>query len=312
MIDFTTVKVKSKTLIAQLKKHPDLKFKPYTTANGNIILKANFYNLSFEIYEKSGIVKIKGSFHYLFNGGKHNYNDFRRLDIYDTICTFCELFKIPLRKAILHSLEFGVNVIVNCEPSFLIESVLCYKFGRITPLSPNAEEKDAIMIDFEQYKIKIYSKSKQFDLDKYTLRFEVKITRMAKINHLASIKTLNDLLNPSILQKLGNILLKEFQELIILEPMQLDKMTLREKATFEKINNRSFWESISDKSKRRDYKKRFSDLTNKFGNGLKKELYEQILTKINYLLEDTSINQTSHLLTSKLYNNVTHAHTIMC
>lgn len=53
-----------------------------------------FKNLLVEVYPKSEIIKVEGSLHRYFNNGTHNYNDFGRVDLYDTIVEVCQILKI--------------------------------------------------------------------------------------------------------------------------------------------------------------------------------------------------------------------------
>jgi hypothetical protein len=272
--DFVKIELKQEGIAEQLRQCPNLAFESRLTKNKNLVWEARHKNMLFEIFEPSMKVEVSGSLHYLFNDGLHNWNDFNRLDLFDMVIEFCNMFGIEPQKAVLHGFEFGVNIKVPFEPSYFIERVLAYKSGKIEPLTDKA----------------IYNKSnhqRQFleNNETHILRFEVKITRMARVRGIAELKTLHDLLKPKILQKLGRMLLSEFSELVVSAPMDTERMTARERATFEQMNCRQFWETLTDKEKRRQSKTTFRRLTNKYGNGLHKEISMLVSQKWNELLE---------------------------
>ena len=283
MIDFVKFTIMQVGILLRLKT--ELTFEKRLTKNNNVVWSALYKNIIIEIFEPTMTITVSGSLHYLKNDGLHNWNDFTRLELFDTVIEFCNRFGLGPKKAVLHGVEFGVNIKVPFEPSYFIKRVLAYKKGKIEQLTAKAEKSDAIKICFDQYRLKIYNKSKQFGTDSNILRFEVKITRMVKVAAIGGLNTLHDLLKPKILQKLGCILLSEFKELIISEPMDLDQMTKRELATFEQMNNAAFWESITNRSLRRDRKNRFRCLTAMYGNGLHNQVLRLIYEKWSELIE---------------------------
>jgi hypothetical protein len=271
--DFVKFEVIQDGIIEQLMQCPFLNFKSRLSKTGNLVWQAWDKNMKFEIYEANKVVEVSGSLHYLFNDGIHNWNDFNRLDLFDTITGFCSRYNINAKKTVLHTFEIGFNIKVPFEPSNFIERVLAYKTGDIKRLSEKESIKKAIRINFAQYCLKMYDKSNQqrkFLDDKQLniLRFECHYYRMVKAYSICGINSLHDLLKPEILNKLGLNVLSEFREMIVLEPMDLNRMSAAESKTFEQMSNRTFWKQLCDKSKRRDKKKRFKALTKKYGNGL--------------------------------------------
>lgn len=240
--------------------------------------------MNFEVFEPSGIVIIQGSIHYLFNNGLHNYNDFFRLDLFDLIADFCNQFSIKPESAFLEGFEFGVNVKVSFEPSHFIKRILAYKAGKIEALTDKTDSGNAIKIPFDQYRIKLYSKSNHFDLDNHLLRFEVKVKKMAKLKVYVCVQTLQDLMKPEILEKLGKMLLKEFNSLLVLEPLNISQLTARERASFRKMSTRRYWESLPNKSQRNYSKGRFKEITAKYGQDLHGQVYAVIAEKLDELI----------------------------
>ena len=121
-----------------------------------------FKNLVVEVYPKSEIIKVEGSLHRYFNNGTHNYNDFGRVDLYDTIVEVCQILKITPKDAHIHGVEFGVNIQTPFNPSYLLERLLSLN-------TETATSKDYFFdfyeFDFTKYRFKIYNKSEQHKLN---------------------------------------------------------------------------------------------------------------------------------------------------
>lgn len=300
--DYVKFEVVQDGIIEQLRQSPFLNFKSRLSKTGNLVWQAWDKNMKFEIYEGRKVVEVSGSLHYFFNDGLHNWNDFNRLALFDTITAFCSKYGINAQKTVLHSFEIGFNIKVPFEPSHFIERVLAYKTGEITKLTKKENIKKAIRINFAQYCLKVYDKSnhqrallndKQINI----LRFECHFYRMVKAYSICGIKSIHDLLKPEILNRLGLNVLSEFREMIVTEPMETERMTASERKTFEQMNNRTFWEQLHDKSKRRDKKNRFKALTRKYGNGLHNEVELLMNNKRKELMQWFDVEEKNKLRT---------------
>lgn len=290
MIDHISFKVLSGGFARRLLENPTIRFEQSLTDKGNVVHKANDRNMCLEVYEPSFGVKISGSIHKYFDNG-YNWTDFSRLCLYDTLCEFCGEFEIDPKAAQIHCMEFGVNIEVPFDPSYFIKRILNYKSGKIELINGKAEIRDGISINFTQYKLKIYNKSKQNKLEKNLLRFEVKIGKMQKLRGLGEKLFLNDLMKAETLQKLGSILLQEFNKLIIFEPLDTRKMTLRESSTYKKMSERVFWLGIGKGAGglRRESVKIYKGLIAKYGGVLQNQMSHLISEKWNELLAWNSL-----------------------
>ena len=86
---------------------------------------ATFNGISF--IHKNNITKLYGSFHKYHNSGLHNYNDFYFADLLNVIIAYWNNFKINPFENVLNNLEFGVNILANCNISNLFKMILKHK-----------------------------------------------------------------------------------------------------------------------------------------------------------------------------------------
>jgi len=297
MIDGMSFGIDSIEFAKDLLIHPSIKFAERKTKGQNKIHEGFYKNMKFEVFEPSLKIKVTGSIHKFFNNGEHNWNDFDRLSLYDTLHDFCQEFDIDPAKSRIHSLEFGVNVNVPFDPSYFIKRVLNYKFAKIEQLIHKGELKDGITIKFAQFKLKIYNKSKQYGLSYNLLRFEIKILKMQKLGSIRKVMFLTDLMNAEILRELGIVLLEEFDKLIIFEPLDTRKMTEKEGLAFQRMSNRIFWYSIDRAGVRRESVTKYRRLVEKYDGKLQSKVSSLISLKWQDLLlwNSIGISQKDHI-----------------
>jgi len=134
MIDFIKARVNEPNFVGKLLRNDLLAFNDLFNKVGYRIGKTAIYRgLTFNMFD-SGLVEIEGSLHKFWNysikkGELQNWNDFHRLDLYDTIHEFSTQFCISPDKVRLHNVEYGVNVILPIEQSAtdLLRRLLNYK-----------------------------------------------------------------------------------------------------------------------------------------------------------------------------------------
>ena len=224
MIDF----IKIQNLIADqeyLYSHPLIKiFAEFNPATGEINSRrenrfskkyqiwGEYYGLTFLFYE-DGTTEIKGSLHVYFNRGQHNYNDFSFRDLETVLIDLKHTFQIDIENSRLNNFEFGVNIELPYNPNVLIDSVIMYRRKRFD-LQTGENKHFRECNDHEQFKIKIYNKGLQHNLNKDLLRFELHYSVMEKFNDLA-VFTLADLIKPGKREILSKKLIETFSGLLI-------------------------------------------------------------------------------------------------
>lgn len=252
-------------------------------------------NLVVEVYPNSKIIKVEGSLHRYFNDGLHNYNDFDRISLYDTIVEVCQILKITSQNADIHGIEFGVNIHTPFNPSFLLE--------RLLSLNTETAKKDQdyffdfYEFDFAKYKVKIYNKSEQYKLDIDLLRVEVHVKKMQWLSGKGSlVKTLEDLQQLQHLQKLGEILINCFDEIIIAEPLETSTMTTKDAHQYEQLIRRYNWNNINPKQRFKQ-KEKFERIIDQYATGetLKEIVRGCVHQKWNELLSISGVEVSERL-----------------
>ena len=249
----------------------------------------------------NSVVWLSGSLHNYFNKGLQNYNDFGFCDLLETLQKLEKVYHIPPETR-LNSIEIGLNLLLNKNPLFYLNSFIFHK-GQ-----PFTMERDQFRTfrtcSHQRFSIKVYDKGKQFKLGRKVnlLRFEIHIKRMEHLKNMG-INTLNDLKNPLKYRLLGDEILKIFEEITIGNPEHEPRnLSPRDNELFIKGHNPNYWGDILPVStdypqgnknpeyrrKRKEYDRkmsRFEKLLNRTGaNSLKHELGALIKNKIQYLL----------------------------
>lgn len=207
--------------------------------------KGKDLNLEINISEKS--TTIKGSLHKYQNEkakkGSQNFDDFYFSQIEKQIRGLIKKYKIENSTSITN-LEFGFNLAVEKDPQIILDSnILMNNFkapNKNLKFSGKGDLKEFQMTD---YSIKIYNKSKQYNLDTYILRVELKITQKRFLTKLGIFK-LEDLLNKDAFFRLFEALRDKIEGLIIVDEFQDKIMLDTDKDKLNKYSNPNYWISI--------------------------------------------------------------------
>lgn len=205
-----------------------------------------YHNLQFILHD-SGTVEVKGSLHKYWNQGAHNWNDFTRVDLWDTIHELCQWLEIEPREAVLHNVEFGVNLTVPFSPKTFLADLIAYKkepFGKVPVPKQGTYQQAATFAYF----VKCYDKGSQYDRKENLLRFEIKV-RVMRYLHGVEISTLHDLLIGSKLAALGVLLFDAWQSVLIREELPADKLTGKEQDIVKAVTDPSRWQQLTRKQR---------------------------------------------------------------
>ncbi len=235
-----------------------------------------YHNLVFILYD-SGRVEIRGSLHKYWNQGAHNYNDFTRVDLWDTIHELCQRLQIEPAEAVLHNLEFGVNLSVPFSPSELLRDLIAYKsypFGRVSV--PNSSTYYQAR-NFDCY-VKCYDKGAQYGRPENLLRFEIKVKSM-RFLHRAGVKTLEDLMKAEKIATLGVMLSEAWQLVLIRERLPAAELTTKEGQVVETVTTTDL--NKLDRRRRNELIKKYRAIVERtlYGNNRKKTVTALICDK---------------------------------
>ncbi|WP_209390558.1 hypothetical protein [Chryseobacterium sp. RR2-3-20] len=259
MIDNTKFLTHSQTIINRLYQHSDFVICRPKTNNYYSLRHKDFgikLSLDFRKAVENGKVvgfchlEINVSPHYHFNQYHHNGNDFTPLQAISTISDILIYLGIKQREyneLNVCNIEFGLNIIPDADTKDLINGLYFYKK---TPFKvgdfPYFKKTDAT--SYKQ--IKAYAKGLQFadypeyGINKNTFRFEVK-SKQAKNICKYGINTATDLLNLESYNRLGQILLDEWEQVLLinlgLKSNELYALKRDEVLFIQNVKSIDFW-----------------------------------------------------------------------
>lgn len=266
----------------------------------------NKFRLLFrKFFEKGKIlgykhVEIVFAPHYHYNNYKHNGNDFSPIncikaiqDILDEL----EFLKSEYADLKVVNIEFGFNLIINVFYGLIIEGLL---FHNKTNFYKKFKKLQYFLITKStKYKqIKVYAKGlhcheklNAFDVDKNTLRIEVKSKQSKYINKL-DIYTAKDLLNLCKYDRLMGAVLKEWDSILLLNlNPDFGNMKKDEMEFIQNANKQSYWQDLLAENVNRNkfgrYKAKYYKIL-KGENNLHQQIKNKIIDKIEQFKNDTN------------------------
>lgn len=254
--------------------------------------RGKLINLEASINEKSAY--LKGSIHKTYNElnekGEHNHDDFSYDCAKETIMHLMNELNLKKDDTSLTNLELGFNIHLSKDPQhFLDYNLLMYDFkdhNKDLRFSGRGDYKEFQKTD---YYIKIYNKSKQYNIKGQSiLRVELKILSKRLLQKLG-VYSLNDLLNPDVINNIYSMLVGELKKLNIIDDYSSRDIEPEDKMILEIYKSPNFWKRISkDKSyKERDkIREDFQRLMDKYNlNNLKKEVLNKVEIKFMELIK---------------------------
>lgn len=265
----------------------------------------NLFTSEINLYPKKGKYKnldvsitlinayINGSLHKFRNlvlfDEDQNYNDFSFCQVKEVIAYLTNKLKIE-NSTSLTNLEFGINIDVSKNPQDIIDyNLLMYRNKH-----HNRDDKFSGKGDFKEFKttdfsLKIYNKSKQYQLKEHKLRIELKITSKRYLQKLGVFK-LEDLNDIEAIYRLYERLLKEFNELTIVDEFYLLNLPKEDKDNLVKFTNPNYWKQLKKEKSLKVFnrvKRDFNLLVEKHNlNKTKNEIFENLELKFQELLTD--------------------------
>ncbi len=255
-------------------------------------IRDNFQNFRINITEKKAY--LENSIHKYYNikkgCGNQNYTDF-------SFCDFkyaCDLLEKEVGFNIddttyLTRFEFGFNITLDKKPkNFIEDNVLMYNYK--TPCyDPKYKHKEKInKFSLNEYEIKIYDKSLQYNLKSNILRVEVKYKSRRIFNKLGVFK-LNDLKRKEVMENVFNDFLCKVKKVIIIDDYKGHiMMNKKEREDFAKYTNPHFWNDLrKNKSKNipNKCKNKFLGLICKYKlDTTRDEVLKKLISKFNTLM----------------------------
>ena len=266
-----------------------------TNRNGNRVTpskNASFNGLEFKIYD-TGTVTLSGSLHKYWNNGAHNYNDFNTEAVYWVLNDLKEKFNIEPDKCILKCLEIGINIIPPVPTNEILDYSLLHKTLPFE-YQKNSEEGKYKQAQHSQYIVKLYNKalhylSKGFKISNEIMRFEIKYTKMQKLNE-KGIFNLNSLLKYG-LHNFKSELLTEWQNVLFFDnTIQIDTLSTKVKTSLLEYSNQNYWTGLLKNKQTKNFryhKNQLKKITFENSNKIQDLTGEIMSKKIDFLNSET-------------------------
>lgn len=147
---------------------------------------------------------------------EENYSNLPYSDLVSAIYDLSDNLYSRPNDLVLKSFEFGVNVLLEIPFNALelSNSALCYKSKFFQDMDGDNKKSIGKRCVLQEYQLKIYSKSMQYNLPFELLRYEIKVHKMNYLRPL-SFESLQDLTDKNKLHNLKQILIESLNKIII-------------------------------------------------------------------------------------------------
>ncbi len=263
--------------------------------NGNKVTpskNASYKGLEFKIYD-TGTIMLSGSLHKYWNNGAHNYNDFNIKAILWVLGDLKIKFGIEPEQCILKCLEIGINIIPPIHTNEIIDNCFLHKTKSFEH-KHNSDEGNYKQWEHSQYIIKLYNKAlhyirKGFEIDIEIMRFEIKYTKMQKLNE-RGIFTIRDLINYGP-QNFKSDLLNEWQSILFYDnTIQIDLLSTNLKRAVLEYSNNNYWTGLLANNQTKNFtyhKNQLKKIVSGTSNKVQDSTLEIMYKKIDFLNDNT-------------------------
>lgn len=251
--------------------------------------KNSFYSyrgLSIKVCH-TGLAVVTGSLHKYKNNGVHNHDDFYYDELTAVLKDVSNVFNIQLADTQLSNIEFGVNLNMEISPSNYIDRIIILLANSPVQKSPITQNdckgfQKGIRFDASEYSLKIYNKSKQYNLAANILRIEFKTYRLRYIEK-SGIRTLADLLNKEKLSCLSELYLLGIYKKLLFKEDVLPGLSKNQQLHYLQATNPEYWISIT-KTQRSRLKKYIYEIYSLVGSDYHLQGLKAISEKVDKLL----------------------------
>lgn len=249
---------------------------------------AYYLGLEFKIYD-TGTITIAGSLHKYWNTGLHNYNDFNNDAVNAVLKDLKDKFGIDAKQCIIKCLEIGINITPPKPTNEILDNCFLHK-TKPFEFQKNSDEGKYKQVQHSQYIIKVYNKaqhykSKGLKIDGEIIRFEIKYTKMEKLNK-KGIYSLQDLIDYG-LYNFKSELLDEWKNVLFFDKtIQIDTLSKRLKNRVCDYSNPNYWTGLLSNNQKNNFKyhrTQLQEITSSYSEDVKNKILEIMAKKIDFL-----------------------------
>lgn len=242
--------------------------------------EAKYKGLIVTIYKDAMTCYLRGSIHLFRNNGQHN------ADLFTYQCFVSSLKKLEEELGIYCSdlqivrFEIGVNVPLSYPPWQCLNTI-----SEIQNSMPT-KKRNSLFVEYTQYTIKVYSKSKQYKefKDQNILRIEIAYLKKQKLTQdIGRLSTFDELLNYTIWEKIAVVLRKLVSKFIFFDYSEMEnkKLATDEALLFYEWSNAVRISQEPSRSRVSRMRKRVIEIYQKYSENRKaRELLKQVDEKL--------------------------------
>jgi len=293
-VDFTTLLVKN-CIGKKLLKDPRFDFNENINFDTGVQIDnkrvAEYHFCKIIVYD-TGTVFFKGSLHKLYNSLNNilapnfdnsktyngfNGNEFTMKMIEETIKHLEIIFNLDRSNFEFKKLEIGTNVKTSFELPRILKSLLTLN-GKRFEFRYN---ENFAQIEMDNYFVKIYNKTNQYEMKENVLRIEIKTKRMVVFKE-CNLITLEDL-NPDNITKALNLVLCRWEK-VLMTDYTIDEASLartQKTALNNKFKHPTFWIGLKP-NKRDTPKKQFQDIILNHSDQIQRSISKSFLGNISH------------------------------
>jgi len=285
MIDFTKILIPSIHSDSLLRHHLLSFARSVNEDTGEITESeertAEYENMKFKIYP-SGRIILQGSWHKYFDGGR-NHSDFNLSSFRAAVIQFCDKFELDPTKLKLLQFEAGINFVPTERIETVLRSFVCSNDGRVSFSQMRSKVGSSLGIEMyrTEYGIKVYNKSKQYNLSSELLRYEVKFTSSKIFRREFKVEFLSDLTLFCKWHLISSKVRYSIRDLILKEPsFSLSSLSQSKRNFIIQSSVDSYWRGLDRKQRLRS-KIRLQKYVEQFARSdLKESLHSRIKEKL--------------------------------
>lgn len=253
-----------------------LQFKNYPNRT-----EAKYKGLIITMYNDAMTCYLRGSIHLFKNDGRHNADLFTYQDFAVSLNKLEYELGVCASDLQIVRFEIGVNVPLSYPSWQCIKTI-----SEIQNLMPT-KKRDSLLVEYSQYIIKVYSKSKQYKefKDQNILRVEIAYLKKQKLTQdIGRLSTLDELLNQSVWWKIAEVLKRLVSKFTFFDysEMKNKRLTTEEKEIFDVWSNTVRISQETNRSKVSRMRKRVNQIYQEYSENKKaRELINQMNLRLD-------------------------------
>lgn len=253
--------------------------------------EADYHYCKITVYD-TGTIVFSGSLHKLYNSLKNlnpshsnnnkgfNGNQFTLKDLVEVKTHLINLFDCEPYQMQIRSIEIGINAEPEFDPALFIKGLLYHK-NKMFEYRFNG---NFARVSHQHFDLKIYDKSAQYGMKTFTLRFELKFSKMLEMKTIG-FQTFADI-DQYNLKEASSLLLKRFAEVVYYDKTiynhGLKKPQIK---SLERYSNPRYWIDELKPNHRHRHKEKLNQIIGGNSQNLHQKLRTEIIKKCSIITQ---------------------------